>query len=459
MAKHPCDCKDATIVEGNYGRILQGKNSQRHEISNINSSDQGDKFNNTEHNLVKSYTMTNVNRMEVILISWGATIVSIKCPDKYGETADVVLGFDNIDSYRNSHMNPFIGCILGRCANRIKNGLFTIADTEYKLTLNDDKCHLHGGTCGFGRQLWNSQIDGCNVVMSYLSDDGEEGYPGAVLITVKFKLTVDNRLEINIRASSSKPTIINISHASFFNLAGHDAGEDELKNHIVTLNCDRWTFTDSKDPIPTGAIQGVGGTVMDLRIPKKLDECMSKVPPGEGFDHNFCVVQSWQPGVVFIGRALHPKSGRVLEVYSDQPGVQFYTCGRFPKSIITKDSLSSVSSDSVNTKQYDDLVSYDSYLDGQEYEGEYIKEKFKSEWNYGDLRSDSGSLVSMNHNLAFISGKNGAHYTNYCAFTLQPQNYPNAINIKDFPCPILRPGQVYYHDLTYKFGVQLGNGI
>lgn len=145
MAKHPCDCKDATIIEKNYGRILEGKNSRRQKVLNINSSDQEDKFNNTESNLVKSYTMTNTNRMEVILISWGATIVSIKCPDKHGETADVVLGFDDIDSYTNSHMNPFIGCILGRCANRIKNGLFTIADTEYKLTLNDDKCHLHGG--------------------------------------------------------------------------------------------------------------------------------------------------------------------------------------------------------------------------------------------------------------------------------------------------------------------------
>lgn len=109
--------------------------------------------------------------------------------------------------------------------------------------------------------------------------------------------------------------------------------------------------------------------------------------------------------------------------------MQFYTCGRFPTSIITRNSSSSVSSDNVNTKQYDDLVSYDSYLDGQEYEGEYMKEKFKSEWNYGDLRSDSDSSVSTNHNLAFISGKNGAHYTKYCAFTLQPQNYPNAINI------------------------------
>ncbi|RLU18352.1 hypothetical protein DMN91_008709 [Ooceraea biroi] len=167
--------------------------------------------------------MINKNRVEITVISWGATIVSLKYPDKYGHIADVVLGFDDLKSYMNPRINPFIGCILGRCVNRIKNGHIVIKGKTYQLTRNDlnNKHHLHGGTKGFGRRLWESHIDGCSVVMSYLSRDGEEGYPSAVLSTVRFKLTPDNKLEIGIRATTTNSTIVNISHGSLFNLAGH----------------------------------------------------------------------------------------------------------------------------------------------------------------------------------------------------------------------------------------------
>lgn len=148
--------------------------------------------------------------------------------------------------------------------------------------------------------------------MSYLSQDGEEGYPGAVLTTIRFKLTSDNKLDICMRTTTSKPTIVNLSHGSMFNLAGHDSGEAELKKHKVLLNCDRWTFADYTDPIPTGAIRGVGGTVMDFRIPRILGEYMEKVPPGEGYDHNLCVTKSGQSGSSFVAKVWHVKSGRIL---------------------------------------------------------------------------------------------------------------------------------------------------
>ncbi|KZC13017.1 Aldose 1-epimerase [Dufourea novaeangliae] len=317
MDFHGCSCKNVTITEGIFGEIWIDNDGDQMFIDSIPK-------------IVKSYTITNANRMEVIVITWGATIMSLKCPDKYGHSADVVLGFDDLKGYMNPLTNPFIGCILGRCANRIKDGHITIRGREYQLTKNDfnGKHHLHGGVNGFGRKVWDSYIAGCSVVMSYLSPDGEEGYPGAVLTTIRFKLTMDNKLDICMRATTSKPTIVNLSHGSMFNLAGHDAGETELKKHKILFNCDRWTFADYTDPIPTGAIHGVGGTVMDFRIPRILGEYMEKVPPGEGYDHNLCVTKNGQSGSLFVAKAWHAKSGRVLEIYSDQRGAHFYTGGQ-----------------------------------------------------------------------------------------------------------------------------------
>ncbi|XP_011685859.1 PREDICTED: aldose 1-epimerase-like isoform X2 [Wasmannia auropunctata] len=371
--------------------------------------------------------MINKNRLEITVISWGATIVSLKCPDKFGHVADVVLGFDDLKNYTNPKTNPFIGCILGRCANRIRDGSMVIKDQTYQLTRNDfGKHHLHGGTKGFGRRLWESHIDSCSVVMTYLSEDGEEGYPGAVLSTVRFRLTPDNKLEIGIRATTTNPTVVNISHGSLFNLAGHDAGKKELMKHKISLNCDRWTFADYTDPIPTGGIRGVGGTVMDLRVPRLLESCIEKVPPGEGYDHNFCVTPNWHGGNAYVARAVHPKSGRVLEIYSNQPGVQFHTGGRL---------CSTPEVDSDNSPNRED---------------EYEKRKATG-------KGDQVEQDEESEREEFISGKQGARYVKHCAFSIQPQNYPNAINYSHFPCSILRPGEIYCHDLSYKFGIQLAN--
>ncbi|XP_076243520.1 galactose mutarotase [Calliopsis andreniformis] len=445
MDFHGCNCKNVTITEGIFGEIWFDNN--------------GDQiFTDTVPKIIKSYTMANANRMEVVLITWGATIMSLKCPDKYGFSTDIVLGFDdlkgfisylahklykyfvlkilfNFIGYMDPVTNPFIGCILGRCANRIKNGNITIRGKDYELTKNDfnGKHHLHGGENGFGRKVWDSYIAGCSVVMSYLSQDGEEGYPGAVLTIIRFKLTTDNKLEICMQATTSKPTIVNLSHGSLFNLAGHDAGEAELKKHKILMNCDRWTFADYTDPVPTGAIRGVGGTVMDFRIPRILGEYMEKVPPGEGYDHNLCVTKSGQPGSAFVAKAWHVKSGRVLEIYSDQRGVHFYTGGRIPPLAIPK-----------STSSYD-----------------FLEEEHQEAESKSDME-DEGELpwersMTKPKRLKFILGKRGAQYKKYCGFSIQPQNYPSAIHYSHFPCSILYPGQVYYHDLTYKFDVQLMN--
>ncbi|KAF7397454.1 hypothetical protein HZH68_008676 [Vespula germanica] len=446
MDSYGCGCKNAIIIEGIFGEIYPDITSYKEEAVNYENESFESLIKDTDRSLselkpisVKSYTMINNNRMEVTVITWGASIVSLKCPDKFGHSTDIVLGFDDLKSYMNPVLNPFIGCVLGRCANRIKNGCFSIKDKDYELTKNDNNHHIHGGTNGFGRQIWNSHIDDCSVVMSYLSEDGEEGYPGAVLATVRFKLTPDNKLEIHMRATTSKTTIINMSHGSLFNLAGHDAGEVELKKHKVLLNCDRWTFSDYSDSIPTGAIRGVGGTVMDFRIPRLLGEYMEKVPPGEGFDHNFCVTKNWQSDSSFVARALHMKSGRVLEVYSDQPGLQFYTGGRLLQQFTPST-----------------FVTYDHYLHQQKSK---TNEDINNYLNMNEESKENGEelLTPDVRPLQFLTGKRGAHYKKNCAFSIQPQNYPNAINYAHFPCAILYPGQVYCHDLTYKFGVQLAN--
>ncbi|KYN27730.1 Aldose 1-epimerase [Trachymyrmex cornetzi] len=436
MVTYDCNCKDIIITEGIFGEIYA--ESAEDKIRRYNSKDYYEDAENKGLRLmpVKSYTMINKNRLEITVISWGATIVSLKYPDKFGYVADVVLGFDDLKSYTNPKINPFIGCILGRCANRIRDSSIVIKGKTYELTKNDlGKHHLHGGTKGFGRQLWESHIDGCSVVMTYLSKDGEEGYPGAVLSTVRFRLMPDNMLEIGIRATTTNSTIVNISHGSLFNLAGHDAGKKELMKHKISLNCDRWTFADYTDPIPTGSIRGVGGTIMDLRVPKFLESYIVnlrklQVPPGEGYDHNFCVTPNWHGGNAYVAQAVHPKSGRVLEIYSNQPGVQFYTGGR----------LCSTSETGSNP-----AGAYDSPNHEEEYEEEKATDETEQD------------VVPKGESQEFISGKQGARYVKHCAFSIQPQNYPNAINYSHFPCSILRPGEVYCHDLIYKFGIQLAN--
>ncbi|XP_012256706.2 galactose mutarotase [Athalia rosae] len=463
---HSCTCYDANIVEGLFGEIYPDSVHYKREsfksggqpynsvgsFQSASGDTDGNKMNRDLEDptsvKIKSYTLTNNNRMEVVLITWGATIVSLKCPDKFGSPADIVMGFDDLKSYMDPNLNPYFGCALGRCANRIKDGSFSIKDKDFQLTKNDNnKHHLHGGLNGFGRQVWDAYVDGCTVIMSYLSKDGEEGYPGAVLATLRFKLTSDNKLEINMRATTSKSTIVNMSHGSYFNLAGHAAGVKELNKHKISLNCDRWTFADYTDPVPTGGIRGVGGTIMDLRIPQVLGDCIGKVPPGEGYDHNFCVLRSWQPGVTFVAQALHPSSGRLMEVYSDQPGVQFYTGGRLPPQSSSEDQfLEDI------CPQYKNGEPKAERKASQNYEDESINSDEEPE---EEGTEDTESLPPSP--LEFIPGKNGAKYRKHGAFCIQPQNYPNAVNHEHFPCTILRPGQVYYHDLTYKFGIQLGS--
>lgn len=277
--------------------------------------------------IVRRYTWSNANGVLVQVIDYGATIVSIKTPDKYGVLEDIVLGFDTLEDYM-SNKNPYFGAAIGRVANRIGKSLLNIDNQEYKLDANAGNDHLHGGFKGFDKVLWRSQIVGNKVVMTHLSKNNSGGYPGNLLATVTFELKPNDEFSINFQATCDQPTPINLTNHSYFNLAGHGAGFKELYAHLVTLNSDKYTGVDVNS-VPTGKFKFVEGTAYDFRVPRGLGVMLKHVPGG-GFNINYCVNKASMQTMRFVARALHPQSGRILEVYSDQPGVQFHTANEMP---------------------------------------------------------------------------------------------------------------------------------
>lgn len=220
---------------------------------------------------------------------------------------------------------------MGRVANRIANGEFDLNGRSYKLANNFlGKHSIHGGVIGFDKFNWDSYIDGTTVYLTHVSQDNFEGYPGTVLVTAECKFSEDNEFIMNITAVSSKPTIINMSNHSYFNLAGHDKGYKELYKHKVTMNADK-ILKISPEQIPTGEFLEVGDSEFDFRLAQPLGAAISKTK-GNGFDHNFCITSSSTrtPHLHFVARVLHADSGRTVEVYSDQPSVLFYTSNNLP---------------------------------------------------------------------------------------------------------------------------------
>lgn len=280
-----------------------------------------------ETSIVKQFKWINKNNMEVQAITYGATITKIIVPDKNGQLEDVVLGFDSLAGYQSAN-NPNIGCTIGRVANRIAHGEFMIGQEKFKLEQNSNGHHLHGGASGFDKQNWVATNDGTKVFMSLVSADGDGGYPGDVLSTVIFYLDNDNVFHIEMQATASKETPLNMTNHSYFNLGGHQSGFESLYEHVLTINADRITINDC-EAIPTGKFKCVGGTIFDFRVPRHLGKALARVE-SNGFDNNFCITKGTEQKLSFTARAIHPKSGRYLEVYSDHPGLQFYTANYMP---------------------------------------------------------------------------------------------------------------------------------
>lgn len=274
------------------------------------------------------YTLTNAQGMRATITDFGATLVSLEVPDPDGKLADVTHGFDHPADY-DGPGNPYFGASVGRFGNRIAAGKFTLDGKEYQLATNNDPggipCHLHGGTRGFNRVLWQAKTDAASnsLVLTYVSKDGDEGYPGTMTTTVTYTLTDENELIWKATATTDAPTIVNLVHHTYWNLSGDPTSP--IGDHILTLDADRYLPTDA-GLIPTGELAPVEGTPMDFTkattIGERVEADFEALKLGLGYDH--CWVLTPASGLRRAARLEDPKSGRVMEVFTNQPAIQFY---------------------------------------------------------------------------------------------------------------------------------------
>jgi aldose 1-epimerase len=338
---------------------------------------------------VDIYTLKNHRGMQVKITNYGGIVVSLTAPDRNRKFADVVLGYNDLDSYLKPPF-PYFGAIVGRYANRIAKGRFTLNGEEYKLAVNNGENTLHGGIKGFDKVVWKvKQVRttpaGPALFLTYLSKDGEEGYPGNLTVTVVYTLTNNNELKIDYTASTDKDTVTNLTHHSYFNLAGE--GNGDILDHQLVLKANRFIPTDA-GAIPTGELRNVAGTPFDFRaataIGARINGDDEQLKLGKGYDHTW-VINGRAGSLRQAAIAYEPKSGRVMEVWTTEPGVQFYT---------------------------------GNYLDGT------------------------------------ITGKAGKPYPRRSGFCLETQHYPDSPNQPNFPTTTLKKGAVYRSTTIYRFSAR-----
>ena len=272
---------------------------------------------------VEVYTLSNAHGMEVRITTYGGAVVSLTAPDRNGKFADVVLGMDNLDGYRRQP--NFFGALIGRYGNRIGHGKFSLEGKTYELPRNDNGNTLHGGPQGFDKRVWQAREVPGGLELTYVSKDGEEGFPGTLTAKVVYSVTDRNELKIDYTATTDKPTVVNLTNHSYFNLAG--AGEGDILQHEVTLYADRFTPVDA-GLIPTGELRPVKGTPFDftkaMAIGARIDQNDEQLKFGKGYDHNW-VLNKANGGLTKAAEVYEAKSGRMMEVMTTEPGLQFYT--------------------------------------------------------------------------------------------------------------------------------------
>lgn len=271
---------------------------------------------------VELFTLTNANGLVARIMTYGALLTELHVPDKQGRLANIVLGFDNLPQYEAGH--PYFGATVGRVANRIAGACFALNGSEYNLAANNGPNSLHGGLKGFDKMVWAAKPvnspTGPAVQFSYLSPDGEEGYPGNLSVTVTYLLSDANELRIDYQATTDQPTPVNLTNHSYFNLAG--AGNGDILGHVLALNADHYTPVNAQ-LIPTGQIAPVAGTPLDFTQPTAIGQRIGQVPGG--YDHNFVLSKPVSSALTLAAMVREPGSGRVMEVHTTQPGVQLYT--------------------------------------------------------------------------------------------------------------------------------------
>lgn len=283
---------------------------------------------------VEIHTLKNAKGVEARIATYGGTVVSLKVPDRTGKMDDIVLGFDSLDGYLKDH--PYFGATIGRYGNRIAKGKFTLSGVVYTLAKNNGENALHGGPQGFHRKVWKATPHDQSVELTYVSKDGEEGYPGTLSSTVTYTLTDANELRIDYMASTDKDTVVNLTNHSYFNLAGQGVGD--ILGHQVEILADTFTPVDA-GLIPTGEMRSVEKTPFDFRqthtIGERINDSDEQLKLGKGYDHNF-VLRQWGDPPRLAARVTEPKSGRVMEVLTTEPGLQFYTGNFLDGSLVGK---------------------------------------------------------------------------------------------------------------------------
>jgi len=315
----------AIAVESGRGK------AQMNTSSSIKPIEKADFGKTADGSAVEIFTLRNKNGMTAKVTTFGAAVTELHVPDKNGKLQNVVLGFDNVKQYESKE-NPYFGCAVGRYANRIAKGEFTVDGHTYKLPINNGPNTLHGGLKGISKINWNSAEaketkDGPAVTLTYLSKDGEEGFPGDMTIQVTYTVTNDNALQIDYSATTNKTGVINLTNHSYFNLAGPGSG-DVLAQKLM-LAAEQYTPVDDA-LIPTGEIKSVKGTPFDFTTPHTIGERIAQVKGG--YDHNYVLAEKPRQ-LTLAGRAREPKSGRTMEIWTTEPGVQLYTSNHMDGSL------------------------------------------------------------------------------------------------------------------------------
>lgn len=341
----------------------------------------------SEGQSVYLYTLTNKRGMQASIMNYGGIMTSLRVPDRNGCLDDVLLGYSTPEEYLLTGNKPYFGTVLGRYANRISNGQFTLDGVTYQLSVNEGPNTLHGGIRGFDKRVWEAEEvcreDAVGLILSYWSKDGEEGFPGNVAVKIAYSLTNNNELRMDFAATTDKKTVLNLSQHNYYNLAG--AGSGDILGHILMINADY--FTPIKpDLTPTGQVQSVAGTPLDFRNPMLIGARIHSDDPQmryavNGYDFNYVLNRGGNP-MTLASTVYEPNSGRMMEVYTTQPAVQFYSGNK---------------------------------LDGS------------------------------------IMGKEGKAYKQYGGLSLETQHFPDSPNHPHFPSTELNPGQVYRQSTIYKF--------
>lgn len=308
----------AIVLSSCNGSVTEKKENPAPEAGKISITERP--FGSFNGEAVTEYTMTNAAGMQVSILNYGGTVTKIITKDKEGKFGDVLLGYDSLPGYVQRG-NPYFGCLVGRYGNRIAKGKFTLDGTTYTLAKNNNGQSLHGGIKGFDKVMWKAekQPGDSSIKLTYLSKDGEEGYPGNLTVTVVYTLTANNGLKIDYTATTDKATPVNLTNHCYFNLS---AGKDsDILAHQLMLKADKYTEVDSV-LIPTGKLPDVKGTPMDFTTAKAIGKDIAAVKGG--YDHNWVLTRNGKD-LELITTLYHPASGRYMEVYTTEPGIQFYS--------------------------------------------------------------------------------------------------------------------------------------